>query len=216
MPMTPLLVDDLLRLTATALANRQQAQVTCHFRVSSVAGASLTVKEVADAWQAICDSAWPGVLAPTSFGGNCLVERVLVTGGAVAEYAEGVSTFPPGTVGTSHVPTQVAPIIKKFTGVAGPKHRGRVFMPFMPADFMTDAGELDPVGGTAYGLWHATVFARPMTLGTLPDQVVLTPVLFHRHPTASTTEDIALFTVSPKIGTQKRRGDYGTPNNVLG
>lgn len=215
MPIPHLAVGDILKLTARAVSNQQTAQIDCHFRVSAIAGLSVSVQDVANEWVTLTDAQWPSVLAPTAFGDRVTVELFNSATGKVLISADGATTIPVGTVGTAQAPTQASAVVTKNTGYAGQAFRGRCYVPFVPMSFLTPAGEFNAAARAAYGPFVTLLFGT-QSFGVLPNTASLTPVIVHRpgvkFPLPLQTVDILNFIFTDKVGTQRRRGDYGIPN----
>lgn len=116
----------------------------------------------------------------------------------------------PGTGSAATLPGQAAAVMTKRTLLAGRAYRGRIYLPFA-AQAMNNATTNKPEPA-AMALFNAigTALAGNITVGTVPNQTVLQPVLFHRR--TGTTTPLQEMTAAGAWGTQKRRGNYGRPN----
>lgn len=111
----------------------------------------------------------------------------------------------------SLMPRQAAALIAKKTAIAGRAGRGRVYIPFGGVDNVDADGHI-----TAPGL----ALLQAIAIRTLTTQIyggggtttTLIPMLFHR--STITADEVVDWTARVKIATQKRRGDYGRPNNL--
>lgn len=209
-------LGDLLRIRATAYMNGQTAVWGSDVRVASSVGVGLTLPQFAAALTTIFDAEIPDTIADDATVSDLIVELLVPTTGQVAQSALGISTRPVGTGGATAVPTQAAAIVRKITGLAGPSHRGRMYWPFLTSDMMETNGEITAAAKTAITLASISMFG-PNTLTSGANSVTLNPILIHRGvgPVVVTYDDIITFLTGPKIGTQRRRGDYGKPNPII-
>lgn len=206
---------DLLKFRATAFTGQQRGECGCWFRVETVSGGGIGIVDLANLWQAVCDAQWPTILCPAAQGDTSIVELFNAATGRVTQSAEGSSTRPFGTVGTAQCPSQVAAVVKKVTGFAGRAFRGRVFFPFVPDDFIDFHGELEAAAALTYGVAYQAMFG-PQAFTVGPATCLLTPVIVHTvtltNPLPLNAVDIIAGQVTGKLGTQRKRGDYGIPN----
>jgi hypothetical protein len=206
-------VGDLLRIRATAVLNGQTAVWGTDMRCSAVGGASLSVPALADQVAVLFDTNIPPTIGNQARVGSPIVELISVLTGRVLQSANGTSLIPHGTGGVTTAPTQAAAIVQKLTGLAGPRNRGRLYWPFLPTAFLQATGQISNGGriaiiAAAISCWVSQTFS----VGG--DNVTVDPVLIHRYvvPAIPTYQPIVTFLMSLKIGTQKKRGDYGQPN----
>lgn len=204
---------DLLRVRATAYIGGQTAVWGCDYRVASTAGVGLDLQAVADDWAGDMDVQLLPSLGNDVVVGNPIVELVSPVTGRVLQSTIGVSANPNGTGGADTIPKQAAVVVRKATGLAGPSNRGRMYWPFVPSAYLLSDGTMDPASSAALLAIAATVFGvRTVTVGANSNQML--PILVHRYtvPSVPTYQDILGFLGATKIGTQKKRGDYGKPN----
>lgn len=208
-----LALGDILRIRATASVNGQTAIWGCDERVSSVVGASVSIQQAADAVAAIFDAEIPATVADPVLVGSPIVELVSPLTGVVLQSALGNTAGPAGSGGANLVPMQAAAIVQKKTGLAGPRMRGRMYWPFLPAGAITSGGRLSAAFQLVLAAAVGNMFAaQTFTVGAASASVA--PIVLHRYiaPAIPTYQDITSFAFTYKIGTQRRRGDYGKPN----
>ena len=115
-----------------------------------------------------------------------------------------------GTQTSDLLPTVVAGIVTKRTGLAGRANRGRIYVPFPVEDF-NDVDGLPTVGYMALldaiGLWWTTAHLWATGAG---DTVNTIPVIYHRK--LHSTTDIADHLTRQKWAQVHKRGDYGRAN----
>lgn len=206
-------VGDIIRVRLTASINGQTAVWGTDQKVSAVAGAGITLPALANKIGTASDTFVPASLANTVLVGSPIVELVDPLTGVVTQSALGTSSHPFGSGGATCAPTQAAAVVQKLTGLAGPSNRGRMFWPFLPTAFISTAGRINSTGRTDVKTAADTMFlTATYTVGA--DSVTLSPILLHRTALGgpASYEDLTGFFVSTKLGTQKRRGDYGRTN----
>jgi hypothetical protein len=116
-----------------------------------------------------------------------------------------------GTGGANELPLQVSGIVTLKTNLAGRANRGRMYIPFPPVAAQGTDGH--PTNGYVTAVdTLAAIAILPQTVGTAPNQVVLTPVVYHKR--LNTTTDITDKVARQRWATQRRRGDYGKPNPI--
>lgn len=118
-----------------------------------------------------------------------------------------------GTATGNLAPRQSCPMLQKQTGVRGAKGRGRIFLPFFSDLFITGAGHLSGAGQAITNNIGNTLLSN-LTVGPTigGDTAALVPVLVNQKTLA--TIDLTGFNNPIKLGTQKRRGDFGKPNSL--
>jgi len=213
MPAPNITTGDVLRFRATANLNGQIAVWGCDQRVASVVAGGISVPDLAQLLIAVFDVEVPPTMGATATGGDCIVELLDPATGRVLQSSLGLSADPAGTGGADTVPTQVAAVVAKKTGLAGPGKRGRLFWPFLPASGITPTGELGlALKGDIEAACAAMFSTQTYTVG--PSSITTVPVLIKSDPLphALLLTDISVFEATGKLGTQKRRGDYGKPN----
>jgi hypothetical protein len=123
-----------------------------------------------------------------------------------------------GTNSGNMSPTQVSYVIGKETAFAGRRYRGRIYPGFVPAVFVTAAGNLTTSGLTALTALASALVANLVVIGTNPGEGTITfvPVLrslaLPGPPPSYAYYHLTSTTARSKIGTQRRRGNYGRLN----
>jgi hypothetical protein len=183
----------------------------CHFRVSAVTGGGLDVQQLAVQFLANIQADWPAVNDSTVTL-DCVKSFLLdSTTGKVLQSGIALDNATVGTHVAGIAPSQVAPVVNKGTGLAGRKYRGRCYFPFMTVAYLTSTGELTAAGQVALQAYYAG-FISTQVLAAGGSSTTLVPVLKGAAlPLAPT--DIVSRLVTGKLGTQRRRGDYGRVNS---
>jgi len=117
-----------------------------------------------------------------------------------------------GTMSSNPAPTQVCGMISRRTDFAGPRYRGRIYMPFMSVTGIDTNGLPSITYQTL--LQNFTTASEPpagLTFTGSGLSILLDPIVFTRKPGASPAP-ITGHEFPLKFGTQHRRGSYGKPN----
>jgi hypothetical protein len=204
-----LAIGDLLRVTHAAFLGNQMGQINICYRVSSVAGASVTDNQAATQIDNTVAASMKPLLATNASYYGTRLQRFSPGPSplpAVASANVGVGTSP----GTA-LPNQASGLIKAQTALAGPRYRGRVYVPF-PYLSSTDTVLNVPTAG--YKILLSTLggdIYTPYVISAGLNSATLVPCIYHR--ATHTTTDIIASTPGNKWATQKRRGNYGRPNS---
>ena len=128
-----------------------------------------------------------------------------VTAREVSVVAEG-----PGTGGSNSAPQQSAPLLTFETPLAGPAHRGRMFIPFMPGnEINSGTGHLVSLfQGAVQNFGNSLVSLASTGGGTNATAVNL--CIYHRE--SGTFDIVSAAVAQSKVGTQRKRGNYGKAN----
>jgi len=122
----------------------------------------------------------------------------------------GISSHQVGSAGAIGAPRQSAPLIKWQTGIAGPKGRGRIFIPFMSTDELSAFG-LVASGSLPLLTSIKDAIATFTSFTNAGNSATCEHVLYHRATRSATPMES--YTIDNKIATQKRRGSYGRANS---
>jgi hypothetical protein len=200
-----LLLGQYVQLRVYSRANDQVAENILNYQVVAVGGAGLTLQDMANRLGTVMPTAFKQLLSnqATYLGLSMQQLSGVVERMAVSKTGAGV-----GTGGATLLPTQVCGLISLYDGLAGRKHRGRIYLPF-PSGSANDVGAIPTAGYVTDAVsWLATVLTPNHTIG--PDSCTLELVIYHR-PTAN-GDAVAVDTVDIKWATQRRRSVFGRPN----
>jgi hypothetical protein len=184
-----------------------------NFKVTLIVGVGLSLQEIADSFLTIFQASWTGLIDATSFISGVQAELLVAATGKVIQSAQAVDNVTGGTGGGGAVPSQVAAVVRKITGFAGRKHRGRIFAPFLAFSFLQANGELTAGSVASFTAATQNVFGNQNMLMGLRE-TDLQATLQHKGAPI-TTDDVVDFQCTGKLGTQRRRGDYGRTNSPL-
>lgn len=214
-PSNPL-PNQYVKLATVAEVNGQAGLMTSWLVIQSVTGVGATTQEFAD-W---CVSQYSIV-----FPAMHAIQAVLA--GAVAELYDPVSNFVLqsatslngvviGANAGGLIPTQVAPLVAKQTGFAGRRFRGRVYVPFVAESQLDSNGEL-LAGQKAILAGGVNAIFGTQTVVGAGGTSLCSPILVHKaaHLAPLSSVFILAFVATGKLGTQRRRGDYGQKNQPL-
>jgi hypothetical protein len=208
-------VGDLFKFIGRASINGQIGEVACHCLCVGVVGASVSTAEIAQGFAQTCDLSLPPQLPMEATVEEPLVEKINQISGRVVESAFGISAHPVGTAGGNAVPTQVSVVVKKVTGLAGQRYRGRIFWPFVFTSAIDANGKLTLIAAAGYEAATGTLF-NPFSIVLGPRSADFVPILMHAvtatNPLPLSYQLVLGFSASLLLGTQRRRGDYGQLN----
>lgn len=204
---TTLALGDIIRVRVACYTSNQQGINVVHYRVSTSNGSGQTDAQVALALDTNLEVRYKAVISAQARYRGVSVQKIRplpVAYPQVSTAFDGV-----GTVAGDMLATQVSGIVTAITNLAGPKYRGRVYIPF-PGEGNSDAdgiptnayvGNIDDIGDELFS---------PISVGVGPNDIVLTPVINHR--ATATYTDITGWIARQKWATQRRRGSYGKTN----
>lgn len=204
---TTLALGDVVRLRVASYTANQQGINVIHYRVSTSNGSGQTDLQVATAIDSNLESRYKAVLSVAARYRGVSVQKIRPLPVAFPQVV--VANDGVGTVAGDMLATQVSGIVTSITNLAGPKYRGRVYIPF-PGEGSSDAngiptnayvGNIDDIGDELFS---------PLSIGVAPNDIVLQPVIFHR--ATNTFTDITGWVSRQKWATQRRRGSYGKTN----
>jgi len=206
MPVT-LALNDVVRLRVACYTANQQGVNVCHFQVTTVVGTGQTDAQVAGAFDTALAARYKAVLSVAARYRGVSIQRILPlppTYPQIVTTSDGV-----GTVAGDMMSTQTSGIVSAKTEFAGPKYRGRAYIPF-PGEASNDANGL-PIAGYVTDLEDiGDELYTPVVIGGGGNTVTLTPCIYHR-ATATVTK-IDGYTARAKWATQRRRGSFGQVN----
>jgi len=178
-----------------------------HFRVANITIGAPTEENIAGDMESFFATQYKPLIANTADWKGLEITKISPLPARVPVFAN--VNVGPGTGGPNLLPRQTCGLFKVGSPLGGRQNRGRVYVPF-PA--------------TA----HETVDGHPtLAYQGLLDNLALNLIGLHeygialnkancqwvvRHAPGLTTTDLTTRVVRARWATQKRRGDYGTPN----
>jgi len=200
---------DCFALRAWTVLGNQAAVNTWNFNASAVSGAIVTDQDVCTNFDAAIDTLYKNTMPPTATYRGVQFYFTKKTGG-LPNYVFSTANAGPGIVGTTPAPRQSAGILQYEGFLRGPKHRGRVFIPFPAVDQMDADGS--PLASYVTFLdSFATLLLSPITVTSGAGSVSLNWIIPHKG--SPFTFDFVLTARGvKKFATMKKRGDYGRVN----
>jgi hypothetical protein len=206
----PIVLNQIVQTRFWTTCLDQAAVNTLNWRCSLVTGGGANNQEVANAMDTHVGAQYPGLLGTdASYNGVQvmlpLTAPLPATVFSTASAGGGVLTAP--TMGR-----QLCGMVSLNTAFAGPRYRGRIYIPFVPA--LEDSAHGVPSNAyLALLIAFCGIIGSPITCVGGAGSVTLTPCLLHRS-TAIVPRTTDVVGVGPrnKFATQRRRGSYGRPN----
>lgn len=180
----------------------------CHFQVTGILGVGVTLDQIANVFDASTAATAVGML-PASATYRGMQVKSVDTPSALP--GTGVVHAGGGTFSASVGPRSVSLTVTKLTAKIGRKHRGRMYVPFVPSAAFDAGNDGEPTAAytTAVAAWVAATWqGGNVTVGL--DQTTLSPIVYQK--TTKTADLITAFRTNEKWASQHRRGDYGRTN----
>lgn len=203
------IVNDIIEVTVQCWSPilTQLGENTLHYVVTSVTTGGATTSEIAVAMDTQFSAALKGLLSTSAQYEQVLVSKIFPLP-RVVQQASSVGAGV-GTGGAGLLPGQLSLVVSKYTNLAGPSFRGRVFVPFPYTAACTATGTALAAYVTQCSTYAGRIAANVTVTGA-GGNTVLTPCVWNRVDHVPT---ILSSVVAQKIfGTQRRRGDYGRSN----
>jgi hypothetical protein len=183
--------------------NRDAAQngiCVLHYKVTAVAGGSLTDQQVCNALSTQAAPLFQAIQSGVTSYVGCRLQKV--TPGPVPIAVNSTNGAGAGTGAGSALGAQLAILITKRTDLAGRANRGRTYLPFCSTNMSSAAGNISAAGLAAAAAFAASMFAS-ITVSVGAASVTLQPVIYHR--ATQTNVPITSLVVRGEFATQRRR-----------
>lgn len=214
MPLSPVVAGHLLEVKVYTVFRNQLGINVVHMKVNTVtAGMVLTdiVDQIAVDW----NGSWKAWLNDEAEWRGIGIRDLTVAPLEVEVFS--TTTLAGGGTSGAPLPGQLCGLITKRTAIAGPKGRGRMYLPFPGADMLT-GDVIDPVGGLAVMDTLIADIKGPEaeTAGgfSMNWSLVLRTPTVGGDPFSSTP--LISITSESGVATQRRRGAFGRLNQVPG
>lgn len=195
-------VNDIYKLIVIGKTTNGDPNINTFYYRESVLGLGNDEAHLVSGWNANILSYYRACLSNIYTVVEIDAYRVAPTIGALFRSTAGFPAL--GTVAANSMPDNLSIVISKRTGLAGRSSRGRVFMPGVPATFIT-AGLLNSTGQTAYDN-----MGNAMVTGFADGGFSYTPVLFNkRKPPLASFFNPLVFWIVNTIPRQQRRREVG-------
>lgn len=199
-------VDDIWQLRVGCYSPVQAGINVVNYKILSIAGGGLSDVQLATSLDALLESSYKAAMSVSATYYGVSLQRISPlpkTAAVIIDANEGA-----GTVAGDILPLQVSGLFSFQTLLAGPKYRGRIYIPF-PGEASNDT-DGTPTGAyrTLVAAIAADLFQVSHTSGGQTTNI--NPVIWHR-ATGTSTECVGGL-VRAKWATQRRRGAYGRVN----
>lgn len=200
-------VNDIVQIRFFCQDDEQGSVNVRHYKISAQTGLGATLLDIASHFSGVFGPLYkPLVNNNSSYRGTGarIIFPLPATGEVLDNTAAGV-----GTGGANALPRQTCGLLTLRTIFAGPKNRGRLYIPF-PSTAFNDANGLPTAGYLVAADALGTALGQNQLCGVIPDTSTLIPVLFNRVTHASQVYSSIIS--RPRWATQRRRGSFGRPN----
>jgi len=187
---------------------------TTYWQVTSASGLGATYAQTADAFDFALSVEYRAYLSSESTYRGVSVQQV--EPGPLSLQVFNNDSFGVGTNGAAVLPGQDSPVVSWATTLAGPRFRGRIFLPFPSANAINATGRLTALAISLYASL-GTAYVTPVVAGVGPNTSTLrlclrSEVIPHTVPKVYIYPLVVTGSASAKMGTQRKRGDYGRLN----
>ena len=207
--MYPVVGDIVEQRVVCALGN-QVAMNIFHYGVGAITSGGASLLEMATAMDALLAPLYKDLMdvAATYRG-------VGMTNVIVPRTIEYVSTagIGFGTQAGNSIPTQVRGLISYQGNAAGPRNRGRQYIPFPSVTALTASGLVSTTYSTSLTNLRAVLSVTRIFIGATGNTTVF-PVVAHRPFLPSNWSTVTQMFARTKFGTQRKSGAYGRPNTA--
>jgi len=202
--------DDLLKIRLYTSLRNQAAVNTFYYHVLPAAmTGTWDAALVLTNWANVMAPLLKPVLAILAHYDGCSIQSIKGSPFTALIYSSQASGN--GTNATNPLPTAVCGMISRRSSFAGPRWRGRLYMPFPTSSSIDTNGQ--PSATYITGLTNFANGVEPpagMTMTGSGTSLRLDPVIYSK--VAKTWAAIIGHEYPSKFGTQHKRGDYGKPN----
>lgn len=207
--MPNIVTNEVWEIRIVSSTSTQVAVNTVRLRCNVHSGTGATDQQLANAFDASINAEYKAVISGQAAYRGISAQRIFPTPRTAAAIAIGSAGV--GGVSGDLLPSQVSGIISLKTEFAGPKYRGRIYIPFPgePSNSLAARPESAYVGALQT---LADAIFTPFSIGSGGNTSDLVPVIFHR--VSNTTTEVAQAIASTLWATQRRRGDFGRLNSL--
>jgi len=211
---TAVAANDILSIRSWNVLGSQAAVNSFNWQCISVSGGGITDQDFSDAHNTTYATLHKNSM-PDSAVHRGIQCYFLSRGGAfLPQPVKSIGAAGDGTIGTTAVPKNTCAILKYASAIRGPGGRGRVFLPFISADYVDATGL--PAAGLAVLLnSFASFLLTPMVVTVGANSATFVFGIVARHPAPNLPTFLQAVTCegAEKFGQMHKRGDYGRPNN---
>lgn len=199
---------DILECLIVSTANAQMGLNVIHFRTVTVVGTGVSLQEIAIRIDTNLSATYRNALSTSAtYRGvgvmNITLPRTtLFTGTAGAGF---------GTGGSGLAPTQVRGLISWYASLAGPRYRGRTYIPFPSLGSVNSDGNPLASYVTAIDAIRALLLA-PFTVTVGANSTSFELAIVHRGDVPITANPVVTSVARTRFATQRSSGSYGRAN----
>lgn len=205
----PMAVGDLMEVKFYCLQAEQVGINVRHYAVTAMAGAGLTELQLAIGFATLLAPKYKQLIAEGARFEGVGVRKIRPL--PVSMEAFSANGSGPGTVTGDTLPRQVTGLLSLRTNEAGPRRRGRVYVPF-PGEFHNAANAIPSAAYTNLLSELGDALKANASITSGANTADLRPVIWSR--VGGTSADLTVVLARQKWATQRRRGSYGRPNAI--
>lgn len=208
MPGNPPTSGDVLELEVLTAITNQVGVNILHYNVTTVTTGGATLQEICNGMDLVLNIFYKNILcnAATYRGVGLSNISGLRTAQVVSTAHAG-----PGTAGANLIPTQVRGLISTYSNLAGPRYRGRIYVPFPSANGADAAGLPTPAYVVILDALRAAIIA-PRTIGGVGGNTTIVPSIAHRKDVPVSASEVQISVARTRFATQRKSGAYGRVN----
>jgi len=209
---TALQIGDILSARVWTSLGEQAAVNSYNWEVITVSGGTVTDQQFSDSFDLLVAGDYKQMM-PTSCTYHGTQTYFMRRTGFLPAPVKTITNTGAGVTGTDPVPRSSAAIMKYSTLVRGPGGRGRVYLPFISTQYMTALGLPNATLNTKIDALAALLLPA-LTLTTGGSSATLVWSLLTRGvpPAPPTAHQLMNAESAGKMGTMRKRGDYGRAN----
>ena len=200
----------------TVCKNADQISINVfHYRVLTSTSIPARLEAYPGAFDVVFSPMYALIMAPSAVYRGCGVKNI-----TPVPTTEFISTAHAtiGTLGGTEIPQQVSYVVNFKTPFSGRGYRGRCYPGFPPTSAVDSVGGMSPAGITSIQLWAAGM-PITLTVNDAGNTSTVQLVIMHRQrnklPLPFGDFSFVQSATARKLwGTQRRRGDFGRPNEV--
>jgi len=209
---TALQTGDILSQRVWAQLGTQASVNSYNYQVSSITGGAVTDVDFANALVTQTLAFYASLMADQAQYRGFQVYFLKRAAGSLPQPVVNITGQGNASGGTNALPRNTSGILKYNSFSRGPGGRGRIFLPFLPTDFMGPGGLPNASFGTLVNSF-ASALLTPVVVTAGGSTATLIWSLVKKIPaTPPTSEQIIAASSADKFGQMHKRGDYGRAN----
>lgn len=207
MPAPVLSIGNVVEMTIFTSLGSQLGVNRLHYRVDNYTGSALGIDVIPALFCNEIETTLKDLMPSTATFRGCGARTVVAASPSISYYSNNGTGV--GTASGTSLPSQVAPVIRFQTQTPGRQGRGRMYVAFPPTGAIDGSGNVATAYTTKLNLFGAEIGPQI----TLSDGVSFVDlVLVISDPAFTVLRDVFQVFGTGKLGTQRRRGNYGSPN----